>query len=74
MKYYYEALHALVQTRKYEITYVAKKVGRSTDTIYRWMAGHGEPRASELAALCELFKVQVKYFYEAPYFTPLKTS
>ena len=38
---------------------VAEKMGRIKQTIGKWESGKTEPKAGELAALCELYNVPV---------------
>lgn len=63
MEFDYQRLVILIESRNFTIAYVAEKVGVSPQLVYRWVHGESFPGINPYIRLCQLFGVDMNFFY-----------
>ena len=48
-----------IEASHYPLTYIAKRAGVSTYTIYRWLRGEAEPNITHLESIAQVVYVKI---------------
>lgn len=63
MEWNYDRLVALVESRRMSVATLAKKCDVSKQCVYGWLSGASRPGLDHILIMCQIFKVQIGYFF-----------
>ena len=63
MEFRADRLLTMMEANQMTVPWVAEKLGVTRQLIYRWIAGKSIPGIQPLCALCDLFAVDMNFFF-----------
>jgi len=63
IEFRHDRLLTLVEANHWNVQQLAEKVGVTRQLVYRWLNGQSIPGIKALIRLCDLFKVDINFFF-----------